>query len=309
MANLEFYDTHNMVAYLKKPEGSEEFHEIVDFLNASHIRYALTKNPTIYVSLIKQFWETATTRTLDNGDFELTATIDGKVKIFTEASVRRHLQLADSYEPMADETENVESVPTHSNDPLLSDLNRDQAAETQGCYKLLLPTTPTAVTKTQANGGCSYQAKRPRKLQAGNRKEERLERQKEEDANIAEWDNVQAMIDADYELAARLQAQEQEVLTIEERSKMFVELMDKRKKHFARVRAEEHRRKPPTKAQKRSQISTYLKHMAGYKQNQLKSKNYDEIHKLFDKAMTRVNMFVGMDTELVKESTQEGIAV
>ncbi|GJV83456.1 hypothetical protein Tco_1523354 [Tanacetum coccineum] len=75
-------------------------------------------------------------------------------------------------------------------------------------------------------------------------------------------DNVQAMIDVDYELAARLQAQEQEVLTIKEWSKMFVELMDKRKKHFAKLRAEEQRRKPPTKAQKKSQISTYLKHMA-----------------------------------------------
>ncbi|GJZ80703.1 hypothetical protein Tco_0645697 [Tanacetum coccineum] len=52
----------------------------------------------------------------------------------------------------------------------------------------------------------------------------------------------------DYELAARLQSQEQEELTIEERSKLFVELMDKRKKHFARLRAEEQRRKPPTKA-------------------------------------------------------------
>ncbi|GJR92903.1 hypothetical protein Tco_0265077 [Tanacetum coccineum] len=114
-------------------------------------------------------------------------------------------------------------------------------------------------------------------LQAELEEEERLAMQREEDANIAEWDNVQAMIDADYELAARLQAQEQEELTIEERSKMFVELMDKKKKHFARLRAEEQRRKPPTKAQKRSQISTYLKHMAGYKHNQQKSKNYDEI--------------------------------
>ncbi|GJT31722.1 hypothetical protein Tco_0922141 [Tanacetum coccineum] len=84
-----------MVAYLKKPEGSEEFHQIVDFLNASHIRYALTENLTIYVSLIKQFWETATARTLDTGEVKLTATIDGKVKIVTKASVRRHLQLAD----------------------------------------------------------------------------------------------------------------------------------------------------------------------------------------------------------------------
>ncbi|GKC89273.1 hypothetical protein Tco_1149922, partial [Tanacetum coccineum] len=48
--------------------------------------------------------------------------------------------------------------------------------------------------------------------------------------------------------------------------------------------------------------------MAGYKQNQLKSKNYDEIQKLFDKAMTRVNTFVHMDTELVKgnETRTEG---
>ncbi|GJX36252.1 hypothetical protein Tco_0247809 [Tanacetum coccineum] len=86
---------------------------------------------------------------------------------------------------------------------------------------------------------------------------------------------------------------------------MFVELMDKIKKHFARLRAEEQRRKPPTKAQKRNTMSTYLKNMAGYKQNQLKSKNYDEIHKLFDKSMTRVNMFVDMNTELVKESSKK----
>ncbi|GKE87391.1 hypothetical protein Tco_1564866, partial [Tanacetum coccineum] len=110
---------------------------------------------------------------------------------------------------------------------------------------------------------------------------------------------------ANYELAERLHEQEQEELTVEEKSKLFVELVDKRKKHFARLRAEEQRRKPPTKAQKRSQMSIYLKHMAGYKQNQLKSKNYDEIQKLFDKAMTSVNMFVDKDTELVKERSKK----
>ncbi|GKA37108.1 hypothetical protein Tco_0723673 [Tanacetum coccineum] len=44
---------------------------------------------------------------------------------------------------------------------------------------------------------------------------EKLAKQREEDENIAEWDNVKAMIDADYDLAARLQAQEQEELTVE----------------------------------------------------------------------------------------------
>ncbi|GKA30691.1 hypothetical protein Tco_0716996 [Tanacetum coccineum] len=37
--------------------------------------------------------------------------------------------------------------------------------------------------------------------------------------------------------------------------------MNKRKKHFAKLRAEEKRRKPPTKAQKRNLMSTYLKNM------------------------------------------------
>ncbi|GKB74486.1 hypothetical protein Tco_0935898, partial [Tanacetum coccineum] len=46
--------------------------------------------------------------------------------------------------------------------------------------------------------------------------EEKLAKQKEEDANIAEWDDVQAMMDADYKLAERLQAEEQGELTIKE---------------------------------------------------------------------------------------------
>ncbi|GJT83015.1 ribonuclease H-like domain-containing protein [Tanacetum coccineum] len=44
--------------------------------------------------------ETATVKTVDNGEQEITATVDGKEFTITEASVRRHLQLAnvDSYE-------------------------------------------------------------------------------------------------------------------------------------------------------------------------------------------------------------------
>ncbi|GKF28154.1 hypothetical protein Tco_0094496, partial [Tanacetum coccineum] len=96
MAKLDFCDKHNMVAYLQKSEGSEGFHQIIDFLTTSHIRYALTEIPTIYVSLIEQFWQTAFASTLENGNMEITATIDGKVKVVSEASFRRHLKLEDS---------------------------------------------------------------------------------------------------------------------------------------------------------------------------------------------------------------------
>ncbi|GJS76112.1 hypothetical protein Tco_0725993 [Tanacetum coccineum] len=143
------------------------------------------------------------------------------------------------------------------------------------------------------------------KLQAEEEEEERLAREKaqrEEEANIVSWDNVQAMIDADYQMAQQMQAEEQEKLSIEEKSKLFVQLLEARKKHFAAMRAQEERNKPPTKAQKRNTMSTYLKNMAGYKHNQLKNKSFDDIQKLFDKAMKRVNTFVDMDTELVEGS-------
>ncbi|GJV84006.1 putative ribonuclease H-like domain-containing protein [Tanacetum coccineum] len=100
------------------------------------------------------------------------------------------------------------------------------------------------------------------KLQAKEEEEERLAREKsqrEEEANIVSWDNMQAMIDADYQMAQKMQAEEQEELSIKEKSKLFVQLLEARKKHFAAIRAQEMRNKPPTKAQKRNTMSTYLK--------------------------------------------------
>ncbi|GJW21199.1 putative ribonuclease H-like domain-containing protein [Tanacetum coccineum] len=81
---------------VEQDSGSTGFHQIVDFLNTTHIKYALTENPTIYVSLIHQFWETASATTNQNGEMEITATIDGRLKTVTEASIRRHLKLEDS---------------------------------------------------------------------------------------------------------------------------------------------------------------------------------------------------------------------
>nr|GEZ28364.1 copia protein [Tanacetum cinerariifolium] len=42
-----------------------------------------------------KFWHTASARTLDSGEIELNATVDGQDKTTTEAFVRRHLKLAD----------------------------------------------------------------------------------------------------------------------------------------------------------------------------------------------------------------------
>ncbi|GJX55393.1 putative ribonuclease H-like domain-containing protein [Tanacetum coccineum] len=63
--------------------------------------------------------------------------------------------------------------------------------------------------------------------------EERLARGKDE-ANIAvteEWDDIQANIKADHELAQRLQAEEQEELSDAENATLFQQLLEKRRKH------------------------------------------------------------------------------
>ncbi|GKC03392.1 hypothetical protein Tco_0995002 [Tanacetum coccineum] len=97
------------------------------------------------------------------------------------------------------------------------------------------------------------------RLQAEFDEEERLAREKDE-ANIAltkEWNDIHAKIKTDYELAQRLQAQEQEELTDAEKATLFVQLLEKRRKHFAAKRAEEKRNRPPIKAQQRN-IDTKL---------------------------------------------------
>nr|GEV63120.1 hypothetical protein [Tanacetum cinerariifolium] len=115
----------------------------------------------------------------------------------------------------------------------------------------------------------------------------------------------QAKIKADYQLAQRLQAEEQEQLTDAEKAKLFIEFLEKRRKFFVAKRAEEKRNKPPTKAQQRNIICTYLKNIDGWKTRALKNKSFVKIQELFDKAIKRINTFVDFRTKLVEESTKK----
>ncbi|GJX18866.1 hypothetical protein Tco_0221543 [Tanacetum coccineum] len=95
MSTLTFADTHNMVVFLDKPAESDGFHEIIDFLNANQIRYALTVNPTIHISCIQQLWATAKAKTV-NGVRQIQALLDKKKLIITETSIRSDLYLEDA---------------------------------------------------------------------------------------------------------------------------------------------------------------------------------------------------------------------
>ncbi|GJZ84798.1 hypothetical protein Tco_0650137 [Tanacetum coccineum] len=485
MTTLKFADTHNMVAFLSKPTESDGFEQIVDFLNAHPIRYALTINPTIYISCIEQFWSTVKAKTI-NGEAQLHALVDGKKIIITESSVRRDLQLADEesidclpnstifeqlalmgpkttawnefsstmasaiiclatnqkfnfskliFDSMIRNLDNVSGkflmyprvessgdeeslgedaskqgridaingdkeitlVSVQNVDEEIFDVNvldgeevfvaeqevaankeNDEVNVVEEVVKVIntaklitdattvsAATTTTATittvdditlaqalmeiksTKPKEKGvviqelgestttissqlslqqsqdkgkGILIEPVKPMKkkdlirldeeaalkLQAKFDEEERLAREKaekEKEANIAlieTWDDIQAKIDADHQLAERLQAQEQEELSIEEKATLFQQLLEKRRKHFAAKRAEEKRNKPPTKAQQRKIMCTYLKNMEGYKLKDLKLKEFDSIQEMFDRAFKRVNTFEDFRTELVE---------
>ncbi|GJU30819.1 hypothetical protein Tco_1174408 [Tanacetum coccineum] len=113
-------------------------------------------------------------------------------------------------------------------------------------------------------------------------------------------DDIRAKINAYHELAERMQAQEQEDLSIKEKATLFQQLLEKRRKLFAAKRAEEKRNKPPTKYQQRKTMCTYLKNMKGYKLKDLKLKKFDSIQEMFDRAFKRVNTFEDFRTKLAE---------
>nr|GEZ57126.1 ribonuclease H-like domain, reverse transcriptase, RNA-dependent DNA polymerase [Tanacetum cinerariifolium] len=86
MATLAFCDYHNMVAILEKIEHNTDFYQIVDFLKASHIKYALMIRPTVHVSHIRQFWSTTRVKTMDGETKILAQCLSLKSTSFNEFS-------------------------------------------------------------------------------------------------------------------------------------------------------------------------------------------------------------------------------
>ncbi|GJX60821.1 hypothetical protein Tco_0292211 [Tanacetum coccineum] len=134
------------------------------------------------------------------------------------------------------------------------------------------------------------------------------ERVAQEEASMAaiyeEYDTIQASIDADALFAAKLQQEERERFTIEERAKFLVETIAAQRKFRAAQRTVEIRSKPPTKSQLKNLMLTYLKNICDYKNSQLKGKTYEEIHELYERQQKRIQDFIPMDSEkeVIKDS-------
>ena len=98
-------------------------------------------------------------------------------------------------------------------------------------------------------------------------KERKQQEQSSQEAIAKLYDEVQARMDADHELAVRWSKEEEEKFSKDQRAKLLAEYFENRKKllNEERVFIE----KLPTRTQLRSLMMTYLKHSGRYKHSQL----------------------------------------
>ncbi|GJV89103.1 hypothetical protein Tco_1533041 [Tanacetum coccineum] len=440
-------------------------HRIVGFLRRSKLRYALTHNPPIYDSLIKQFWQTATARTLADGTQQLNATIDTIEHTITERSVRRQLQLAKMLsgfilqnEEIFEGLQNIGSksggwIQFGSNiaialiclstgrdfnfsklifDGMISNLKSKskflmyprlgvkstifgkrngvetkpslgteilqaerevKKLEDNKIYKRKSKSTKTPtkilhfeepdsaqvntaqvntaelnpdstssaqintgevnaaevntgeVNAAEVNTGEAERAQRRKgkepmteediqaEVQASKTSKElqeladleeakrvqaqmdaetqrqidldallarRLVEQEEEAAREAlatEFDYIQARLNADQILAEKIQQEEREQYTIEERAKFLHDTIAAQRKFLAEQRSAIIRNKPPTISQLRNQMITYLKHVANKKHAELKSKSFEEIQVLYERYKKQDQTFVAIGSK------------
>ncbi|GJS78661.1 putative ribonuclease H-like domain-containing protein [Tanacetum coccineum] len=122
--------------------------------------------------------------------------------------------------------------------------------------------------------------------------------------NIEEWEDIKATIEADEELAQRIQAKERGKYFEAERARLLAELINQRKRYFAKQRAEERRNKPLIQAQQRTYMSNYIKHMGSHTLQKLKRISFYELKNLFKATMRRVDAFVPMETEIRRDALE-----
>ncbi|GJX42509.1 putative ribonuclease H-like domain-containing protein [Tanacetum coccineum] len=131
------------------------------------------------------------------------------------------------------------------------------------------------------------------------------------DALIRNYDDIKARIEADRLLAEKLQEEEREQFTVEERAKFLHDTIAAQRKFLAQQRSEAIRNRPPTKNQLRNQMMTYLKHVGNFKHSDLKTKKFEEIQALYEKIKRSDEDFISIgsaeDERLIKKMNEKEI--
>ncbi|GJW25322.1 hypothetical protein Tco_0039133 [Tanacetum coccineum] len=268
-----------MVAYLEKSTGSAGFHQIIDFINRSHICYALTKKPEVCVSFIKQFWRTAEIVTDENGNVKIHATVDG----------HNAVPITEENPPMDFQDRRI--------GVLEADLTKTKKIYSSAYTKLIL-----RVKKAEAQEK-GRKAKDIQKSKRKSKKELEQERLSYAEAlRLEEQMNEEqrAQIARDAEIARQWEEEEKKKAMDEVESTKKIDWNDP-----SVIRYHSLKMKPRSIAQARRNMIKYLKNQGNFKINDFKGMSYNEIRPIFEKLWDFNQKFVPMDAEKEKSKSPE----
>ncbi|GJX06673.1 hypothetical protein Tco_0194605 [Tanacetum coccineum] len=147
-----------------------------------------------------------------------------------------------------------------------------------------------------------------RKVQEEWEAEEEKKKLAEEEATKAvftnEYDFIQARLNADKILAEKLQEEEREKFTFEQRAKFLHDTIAAQRRFLAQQRSEAIRNKLPTRNQLRNQMMTYLKYVGGYRHAQLNKKKFEEIQVMYEKVKRGNERFIPIGSAKELESSK-----
>nr|GEY67197.1 hypothetical protein [Tanacetum cinerariifolium] len=115
-----------------------DFHQIVDFIEASHIKYALTINLTVYVSHIRQFWSTTRIETTNEGTKILATVDDEPASLLRDDSQREAFPTVTSLDARQNRENIIKTFAfPHDSTPRVTSLNADEGSMQQKLQKLM----------------------------------------------------------------------------------------------------------------------------------------------------------------------------
>ncbi|GJS16283.1 hypothetical protein Tco_0410755 [Tanacetum coccineum] len=113
------------------------------------------------------------------------------------------------------------------------------------------------------------------------------------------WILIKAKLEANAELTKSMLGSE---VQGEDFAKKMVDLVNQRKKYFAKQRAKAKRNKPMTQTQLKTYMMNYLKNQGTWKLSQLKNLSFEEVKKEFDKLVKQIESFAPISFEATKAS-------
>nr|GEW28598.1 hypothetical protein [Tanacetum cinerariifolium] len=295
MAPLTFADTYNMVAFLSKSDASEGFDQIVYFLNAHTIQYALVVNPTIYVLCIKQFWAMATIKKV-NDVVQLHALIDGKKCLSAKRTAWNEFSSS-----MASV---VICLATGVETPLFASMlvQPQPQAEEKEEFKL-----KKRVKKLEKKN----RSKHSRRMHPNRRKIEAIDT--DEDITLVDVETQEEVVTMDVEPQGRINQEDVSATTKdvsvakptifddeEIAQKLHDEDVEKaaaRDKH-ENADLERAQKKPVSIAQARKNMIIYLKNMVGYKMDHFRGMTYDKARPIFKREYKKVQTLFKPDKDV-----------